>query len=107
MIRAKIAATRLTTDSAASDSRPTDPVSAHATVWSAIVISAAAIDSYMSRTSRCCVAALSAAAVTATMVTVLLAAHRGPAMPLQQDARAHVAGATARTATVAGRRSAR
>ncbi len=44
--RATIAATRLTTDSAASESRPTDPVIHHAKVFSAMVRSAAAIDSH-------------------------------------------------------------
>ena len=46
------AAMRLTTDSAASDSRPTEPVTAHASVLSAIVAIAAAIDSATSRMSR-------------------------------------------------------
>ena len=47
--RATIAATRLTSDSAASDSRPTDPVICHATVFRAIVTSAAAMDSHANR----------------------------------------------------------
>ena len=42
---AMTAATRLTTDSAASERKPTDPVSRHAAVFSAIVATAAAIDS--------------------------------------------------------------
>ena len=46
---ATTAATRLTTDSAASDSSPTDPVICHATVFSAIVTRAAAIDSHANR----------------------------------------------------------
>ena len=44
MNRATIAATRLTTDSAASDSSPTDPVSSHAPDFRPIVTTAAAID---------------------------------------------------------------
>src|SRR5258708_3530183 len=47
-----IAATRFTTDSAASDSNPTEPVSRHAAVFSAIVATAAATDSQSSRISR-------------------------------------------------------
>ena len=51
MLSASIAATRLTVDSSASDSSPTDPVSHHASVFRTIVPSAAAIDSqaYFSR----------------------------------------------------------
>src|SRR5674476_988900 len=44
MNRATIAATRFTTDSAASDSRPTDPVSSHAPDFRPMVTTAAAID---------------------------------------------------------------
>src|ERR1035437_6619132 len=44
MNSATIAAPRLTTDSAASDSRPTDPVSSHAPDFRPIVTIAAAID---------------------------------------------------------------
>ncbi len=46
---ATMAATRLTSDSAASDSRPTDPVICQATVFRAIVTSAAAMDSHANR----------------------------------------------------------
>jgi hypothetical protein len=42
----------LTTDSAASESRPTEPVSSQATILSEIVATAAAIDSHSSRNSR-------------------------------------------------------
>lgn len=45
MASAKIAPARLTSDSIASDSRPTDPVSHHAPVFSAMVASAAAMES--------------------------------------------------------------
>src|SRR3954447_3148891 len=45
-MRAMTAATRLTTDSAASESRPTDPVSRYAPAFSAMVTTAAAIDSH-------------------------------------------------------------
>src|SRR3954471_24220183 len=48
-MRAMTAATRLTTDSAASDSRPTEPVSRYAPVFSAMVTIAAAIDSHANR----------------------------------------------------------
>src|SRR4051812_14113362 len=43
------AASRLTTDSAASESRPTDPVSRYAPAFSAMVTTAAAIDSHAYR----------------------------------------------------------
>lgn len=43
---ATTAATRFTPDSRASESRPTDPVSAHATAFNPIVSTAAAIDSH-------------------------------------------------------------
>ena len=43
--RAISAATRLTTDSAASERRPTEPVSFHAAAFRAIVTTAAAIES--------------------------------------------------------------
>ena len=43
---ANIAPARLTSDSIASDSRPTEPVSHQAPVFSAIVASATAIDSF-------------------------------------------------------------
>ena len=46
---ATIAATRLTSDSAASDSSPTDPVTCQATVFRAMVTSAAAMDSHANR----------------------------------------------------------
>jgi len=45
MDSASTAAARLTSDSSASESRPTDPVSHHAAVFRPIVASAAAIDS--------------------------------------------------------------
>src|SRR4051812_45109013 len=50
-MRAITAATRFTTDSAASESSPTDPVSRYAPVFSAMVTTAAAIESraYRSR----------------------------------------------------------
>src|SRR3954454_13815079 len=48
-MRAMTAATRLTTDSAASESRPTDPVSRYAPAFSAMVTTAAAIDSHAYR----------------------------------------------------------
>jgi hypothetical protein len=59
---ANSAATRFTTDSAASESSPTEPVSAHASVLSVIVASAAATDSHSSRASggRALVAIISA-----------------------------------------------
>jgi hypothetical protein len=44
MASANIAPARLTTDSMASDNRPTDPVSHHAPVFNAIVATATAID---------------------------------------------------------------
>ena len=47
-------ATRLTTDSAASESRPTDPVSAQAPSLSVIVATAAASESHSRRKSRRC-----------------------------------------------------
>ena len=47
--RATIAATRLTSDSAASESRPTDPVIRQAKVFSAMVTRAAAMDSHANR----------------------------------------------------------
>src|SRR3954470_13276886 len=55
-MRAMTAATRLTTDSAASESRPTDPVSRYAPAFSAMVTTAAAIDShaYRSRPAEGC-----------------------------------------------------
>ena len=46
-----IAATRLTTDSIASDSKPTEPVSHQAKVFNAIVTTAAAMDSQAYRVS--------------------------------------------------------
>ena len=46
-----MAATRFTVDSAASDSRPTDPVIHHAPVLRTMVASAAAIDSHANRWS--------------------------------------------------------
>jgi hypothetical protein len=50
--RAKIAATRLTTDSAASESSPTDPVNDQAVVLRLIVATAAAIESQSMRLRR-------------------------------------------------------
>ena len=49
------AATRFTTDSAASERSPTDPVSHHATVFMAMVVTAAAIESQAKRVSLCAV----------------------------------------------------
>jgi hypothetical protein len=49
---ATTALTRLTIDSAASEKRPTEPVSNHAAVLSAIVAIAAAIDSHRYRYRR-------------------------------------------------------
>ncbi len=46
MLRAMTAPTRLTRDSIASDRRPTDPVRRYAMVLSAMVATAAAIDSH-------------------------------------------------------------
>lgn len=46
---ATTAATRLTTDSAASESRPTEPVSSHAPALSEMVMAAAAMDSHAYR----------------------------------------------------------
>ena len=43
---------RFTSDSSASDSRPTEPVSRQATVFSSIVAIAAAIDSHANRVSE-------------------------------------------------------
>src|SRR3954451_7922680 len=54
------AATRLTTDSAASESRPTDPVSTNAPVFSAMVTTAAAIESHANRSRPASAAPLSA-----------------------------------------------
>src|SRR3954451_24084523 len=48
-MRAMTPATRLTTDSAASESRPTDPVSRYAPAFSVMVTTAAAIDSHAYR----------------------------------------------------------
>ncbi len=45
MARAMMAATKLTKDSMASDSRPTEPVSHHAQVFKPMVATAAAMDS--------------------------------------------------------------
>ena len=45
------AATRLTNDSAASDSRPTDPVRSQAAVLSPMVATAAAMESHAKRAS--------------------------------------------------------
>ena len=45
-MRATTPATRLTTDSAASDRRPTEPVIIHAVVFIPMVTTAAAIDSH-------------------------------------------------------------
>ena len=51
---ATTAATRLTTDSAASESRPTEPVTNHAVVFRAIVAAAAAIESHSNLNRRSC-----------------------------------------------------
>ena len=45
MLKARSAAARLTIDSSASDKRPTEPVSHQAAAFSAMVASAAAIES--------------------------------------------------------------
>ena len=64
--RATTAATRLTTDSRASDSMPTDPVRKYAPVFMLMVTSAAAIDS-----QRVCSGAVSASLVELPSIVML------------------------------------
>jgi len=49
LVAANIAATRLITDSSASDNNPTESVSQYAAVFRVIVANAAAIDSHANR----------------------------------------------------------
>ena len=77
---ATTAATRLTTDSAASESRPTEPVSAHAPVFSVIVVIAAAIDNQANfvRELRSVVAAAGVDDTTTIVATPRPVRHRVP-----------------------------